>query len=537
MSHLLSVQQISKYFSNKHIFSNLTFSIHRGDRLAIVGKNGIGKSTLLRLLNGDLEVDEGKIIKRSRLTIGYLSQEVSADYSSAQTVKEYLQEQVGNLKALEIAMEACAEKLSSKATPEIIERYGELQAEYERRGGYTIDHRFDQVMNQLHLKSIDQHRMVRTLSGGERVRLALAVLILNQPDVLLLDEPTNHIDARGVEWLEEYFQSYPHAIVVVSHDRKFLDKAVNAIAEISYSKDALIRYTGNYSDYLTEKEKEWARSLRAYEGYHEEVCDLKKIIKTYTYSKKSVGSMRDNNKMAYDKRGEKQQRSESRILKQARKKLQELEQQPVLLPKKPHLQISFNSQSLNSEQRLEIVDLDIEIDRKILLTDLNASFKNGDRVCVTGINGVGKSTLLKTLYKAIKGQNKPLQGEVNTTPSPKVGILYQHAPFEDQDFVLEAFGGSESALMKLGFFEHSILKMRVGTLSEGQKQKLQIAKLINSQATILLLDEPTNHLDINSLNALEEALRSFPGIVIAVSHDRWFVEAVSTQVWNLSRKK
>ena len=488
MSALITAYQLGKSYGPKQLFSELQFSINEKDRLALVGENGAGKTTLLQLLLGQETLDSGKVIQKKGLTIGYLSQVLEVHDSV--TVQEYLE---GDLRQIKARMDALESKLTDEGC---LQEYGQLQEAYDQRGGWDFDSKMERILTGLQLDKVDLQRAIKTMSLGERARLALASLLLKEPDLLILDEPTNHLDEEGLVWLENFLNEYSKAFLVVSHDREFLDRSVSAIVELRKGKT--FRYTGCYSDYLVEKEKERLREEKRFFDYQEEIRQLKRAIKSLSFSKKAPGKLKDNNKMAYDRAGELFEQSEARSLNVLNGKLENLQNNEVVRPPlKGTSFFRFTQVCLNSQ---------------VALTMDGIEYEKGSRLGIKGPNGSGKTTFLKKLYN-----------EAKRAPSVKVAFMTQDDQMcKFQKNIMDHFEDIGSARklfakLKLPF------DLKIDFLSLGEKQKLKLAILLCSKANVLLLDEPTNHLDLQTLEALEKALLAFEGVIIAVSHDRRFL--------------
>lgn len=535
MSFILSAEKISKSYNTVTLFEHIHFHINPTDVIGLIGSNGVGKTTFLRILAGITNPDEGKIIVSPHLKIGYLPQEPLISAEDNLTVKRYLEDATANLGKLSDMIATIADQLNENPTDKVLlETFGNLQEQFEQQGGYTFDYRMESILEglSLHAKIIDSKFI--ELSGGQRARIALAAQLLQQPDLLLLDEPTNHLDLKGIEWLEDYIQKYPKGVVITSHDRKFLDQTARTIVEIPGDKAPFIRFGGNYSNYLIEKEIMRERKEAGYLDHKEEVTQLKRLIRTQSFSKKRVTKAKDNNKMAYDHNGERHQQQQSRTIAQAKEKLQKLEK---TAPKRPPLRsqiwLNFTPTILRSECAIEINKLSFGYGDNLLINNLSLDIYNGERICIVGANGSGKSTLLKLLA----GTLSPSTGAINLAPTASIAYLSQHSEtLSPNQTVIKEYKRTHHAddallrkeLAMCGLFGDERVHTLVADLSYGQKQKLKIAKLVASNANVLLLDEPTNHLDLETLESLENALLQFEGIIITATHDRWFIEQIGT---------
>src|SRR5260221_2010810 len=365
----------------------------------------------------------------------------------------------------------------------------------------------------------------------------LAGLLLGTPELLILDEPTNHLDFHAVDWLEAYLLTYPGAVLVISHDRRLLNKGVEQIVALSSSDHKETVYHGNYDFYLAERERQRLQQVAAYEAQQEEIKRLQRLIKTKTYNTGSGGPPRDGDKMAYDHKGGNVEKGQSREIQNARRRLEKLNEDRLSRPVKGwHITPDFAPEQFGSQAALRLVDVSKAYADRVLFTCVNATIRAGDRVVMVGPNGIGKTTLLKLIL----GLEPPDSGEIKVAGSARLGYLDQEQESLDlTQTVLEAYRegliGPEDEhranLHKYGLFTEAQVLQPIGSLSVGQRRKLQIARLIASKANVLLLDEPTNHLDLESIEQFERALCEFPGTVLATSHDRTFIERVATITW------
>jgi macrolide transport system ATP-binding/permease protein len=531
---VLDVSGLSKSFGAKVILDNVSLTVNRADRIGLVGENGAGKTTLAKIILGELEPDSGRVrLNISHSAPGYLPQEASLD--EAITVQATLERAMGHLDALRIALTELETRLGD---PDTLERYGTLQEEYARLGGYDSEYRMEQVLHGLDLAHVEHTRMVRTLSGGEKTRLALAGLLLSAPELLILDEPTNHLDDAAVVWLEGYLREYSGAVLMISHDRHFLNSAVTSIAELSPVTHTLMLYPGNYDAYVAERERIRAKQESAYEEQQEEMRELQRLIKAKTHNEGKGRPRSDNDKFAKGFfRGRNEGRA-SREIKNAKQRLEELEENAVARPvSRWHIDPDFAPEDLTSRDVIRFVNVSKAYGQRVLFHSLTATIHGGERVVLRGANGIGKTTLIRLLL----GLEAPDSGTIHVASAAKIGYLDQELESLDPNrTVLDEFSrtmtGSESelraSLHRYGLFSGDQVFQPIGSLSVGQRRKVQIAKLIASHANVLVLDEPTNHLDLDSIEQFESALREFPGTVFAISHDRTFTAKVATRVWS-----
>ncbi len=528
MSRLfIQFSHLFKSFGSFSLFEDISLSINEGDVFALIGENGSGKTTLLQLLTGTTQADSGGFSKASGLSIGFLQQEIILPDSSV-SVREFIEG--SSLSDLEKEMGACLED------PNRLSEWAELHEKYERLGGYR-QVPIEQVLRGLKIERSLLDLPMSRLSSGQRVRAALAKVLIENPDLLLLDEPTNHLDQGMIQWLEEALQQRAGACVIVSHDRKFLNASCNRLIEIKNGK--LACYGGSYDFYLEEQERILERQIKAYEAQEEERADLKQKIKAITFSKGKAPPPKDRNIMAYDKRGEKHQKSLQHKLDAMKGRLEEIEGDLLSHPKPKSIKgLKFAESPLASSVAIELDHAGKSYGNKILFSGFCKSICKGDRILVTGPNGCGKTTLLK----AIAG-NLPLdEGSIRSAPTAKMAFLDQEVELLPMDqtplqYFESKYQLSEEDLRrelhKAALGGADLLRRSFSTLSTGQRKRMMLLALVLEKPNVLLLDEPTNHLDFMTLEAFEKALLNFEGAIVAVSHDPTFIEKISTQEWRL----
>ncbi|HLS76174.1 MAG TPA: ABC-F family ATP-binding cassette domain-containing protein [Nocardia sp.] len=470
----LTLRGIGKSYGHRLVLDAVSLTISPGERVGIVGENGSGKSTLLRILAGLETPDTGVAVCTAPGGVGIVEQTLDAD-----TVGAAVDAALAEVRALEVAMQEAADAQDMDA-------YGELLTAFEARDGYAADLRVDQSMHGLGLAGIDRDRKLATLSGGERSRLALACLLAASPEILLLDEPTNHLDDAALSWLEERLRAHRGTVVVVSHDRVFLDRVATAVVRVE--EGAVTRFGGGYSQMLATEAAERRRWEEDYARWCEEIERLRAFSRE-TAHRVAVGrGPKDNNKMAYDRHAGRVQSSVSSRVRQAAEKVRRLEAEPVPRPPEPlRFRAGFRA-------------------ARPARFDLGAlTLGPGERMLIHGPNGTGKSTLLDRMYATVSG---------------RVGYLRQEERFDPRQSVLAAYGGSRSALLATGLFHRDVLDQPVGALSEGQRRRLALARLLAGEHDLLLLDEPTNHLSLRLVEELERALEEYRGALVVVTHDR-----------------
>ena len=512
---LIQLNNITKNFVVNEIFSNVKMEINDKDRVAIVGRNGAGKSTLLKIISGELSFDSGERTISKNTTIGYLSQEfiVREDLSIYEEMITCFDEI--------ISLEANLEKLSYELTPENIEndpglldRFDRLQNEVLTHKDYHYKSKIESVLYGLDFTKDVFDKKISTFSGGEKTRLSMAKLLLSEPDLLILDEPTNHLDMENVAWLENYLSSYNGAIVIVSHDRYFLDKVVNVVYNLEFGK--LKKYVGNYSKFLKQYEEDYEKQLKEFTSQQKDIKRLEEFVQ------KNIARA-----------------STSKMAKSRQKVLDKMEL--IDNPKKDDkaANIEFNIKEQSGRDVLMIENLKVGYDGKQVGNAYNFSVYKGDRISIVGRNGIGKSTLIKTIAK----KQNAIGGSVHYGSKVSLGYYDQkQAEFESSKTILNELW-DEYPLMKeaevrtvLGRFlfrGDSVLKI-VRDLSGGEKARLQLAKLMLEKNNLLVLDEPTNHLDITSKQVLEDALENYEGTIVFVSHDRYFINKIANKVLDIT---
>jgi macrolide transport system ATP-binding/permease protein len=538
---LLSLNAVSKTYADHHVLDDVSLILNRGDRTGLVGANGVGKSTVVKIIVGDVEADSGTVTLAKGVEPGYVPQTVEHDRH--QTISDLLHASQRQLRLAEQRMHELTASMATAQGAELeaaLSEYGTLAEWFEQRGGYDLAYKIGYVLDGLRVSYLDPERPLATLSGGEKTRVALAALLIGAPDVLLLDEPTNHLDFATAAWLETYLQNHHGAMLVVSHDRRFLNTVATSIIELDEHTHRAKAYAGNYDAYLLQKTKERQRWEAEYAAQQDEIKQLRRTIK----SDGGVTTWHGGGKAGNDKfaKGFFKGRSEatiSRAIRNAEEKLARIEADPIPQPPKPlRFRPSFDSTALDANIALTVSDVSMTFGDQTLLGHVGFTLGTNSRMLIVGPNGAGKTTLLNL----IAGKLKPQHGIINVAPSITLGYLEQEEARHNADQTVfdayrEGLIGFEQAhmsdLLAYGLFTYEETTKQVHDLSVGQRRKLQLARLMASQANLLLLDEPTNHLSFDVLEQFEQALREFVGPIIAVSHDRWFIERFNGEVWQL----
>ncbi len=515
---IVSVIQVGKSFGAERVFAGVSFQIDEQDRVGLVGPNGAGKSTLLNLLAGREEPDEGTIARNRNLRIGYLTQ--NTDFHPHNTLREEMLTVFAEVQAWERALGELALQLETTSTgdnnaahEELLQRYDELQTRFEHAGGYTYEHRVSQVLDGLGFTREQQESPVMNLSSGQQTRAALGKLLLQEPDLLLLDEPTNLLDMAALEWLETYLSDWKHAMVVVAHDRYFLDKIVSRTIEMAFGR--IEEYPGNYTRYLHLREERMERRLREYEAQQEHITRTEEFIRRYKAGQRS-----------------REARGRQKLLN----RLERVERPRDF----PEMHFEFSSvidsgQLVLSTQKLAVGYANPASEPTTLVHVADLELLRGDRVGLLGPNGSGKTTLLRTII----GELQPTGGHVYPGHNVRIGYYSQtHSGLNAQRTIVDEIRqvsalseeGARSFLGRFLFTGDDVFKP-IGALSGGERSRVALALLTLQGSNFLVLDEPTNHLDLQSRQFLEEVLGEFEGTMLFVSHDRYFIDSLATKIW------
>ena len=511
----ISVSNLVKEFEvGTKILDGLTFQVDTGERVGLLGPNGCGKTTLLRILTGAMDYDEGEVMIAPGKRMGLISQ--IPVYPEGYTVEDVLATAFEPLRKMEDELARLTREMASGTDPALMSRYDKLTAAYEAAGGYETDTRINKVCNGLSIPQAMREQLFESLSGGEKTRVNLARLILEDTDILLLDEPTNHLDLRATEWLEEYLGKFKGTVLTVSHDRYFMDQVVDRIIEIQEGRAEF--YQGSYSFYAVEKERRYEEKLKQYEKEQAKIEQLEKAaeqMRVWAYS-------------GMDKTFKRVKSMEKRI-----------ERMRVTdRPKKERkMEVRFGEREFRGDEVLTIKGLTKGFGGRTLFSGLGLEVAGGERIALIGDNGSGKTTLLKMIL----GEEAPDGGKVRMGPTVKVGYLPQYVHFDHPErslvdtLIYAQDCTAQSARNRLAAFKfrgEDVFKP-VSALSGGEQSRLRLCMLMDEKINLLVLDEPTNHLDIQSREWIEEAVEEYEGNLLFVSHDRYFIDRFASRIWLL----
>lgn len=510
---LLQTSKLTKLYSGTPILENVQFEVKKGERIAVVGRNGAGKSTLLKMIADEIDFDSGEIHKPQSVILGYFAQ--SSHVNSDDTIYNEMLKVFSKTLQLKKQLEELSLKMAeidptTEAYLKIIEQYQNMNHQFELMSGYTYEAEINNILNRFKFNEIGFDQKISNLSGGQKTRLALAKLLLQKPDILILDEPTNHLDIDTIEWLEGYLKKYSGAVVIVSHDRFFIDQIATTIYEIEYRK--CTKYKGNYSDYIDQKAVAYSSLMKQYEKQQKEISKMEDFI-----SRNIVRA------------------STTKQAQSRRKKLEKMERIEIPKINDKSIGITFEIDRRSGNDVLKVENLSVGYDNQVITDDLNFQINRLDRVALIGPNGIRKSTILKTVAQTLP----PLKGDIYYGKSLDMGYFDQEqANLNSSNTVLNevwnCFPGRlekdiRTLLGNFLFTGDDVFKT-VNQLSGGEKVRLTLCKLMLEKNNFLLLDEPTNHLDIDSKEMLELSLEDYEGTVFFISHDRYFIDKIATRV-------
>ena len=510
----INAVNITKYYGIDCILDNVSFSLNYGEKAGIVGDNGAGKTTLINIIAGKIPYDGGAVNIRKNAVIGYLEQ--IPEYSG--NVHELIMSGFSGLLSIEKQMRLCEHKMCSPdigSYDTLLDKYGELQEQFEKQGGYSIEERFKKVVTGMNVPEDMLSRSFETLSGGEKTRIILCKLLVEEPDILLLDEPTNHLDIDAVEWLEGYLRSYEGCVCIISHDRYFLDHIVDKVIEVEDCK--LKVYHGNFSYYFEEKQKYLALQYQLYCNQQKKVKSMEEAIKRFRlWGKKS---------------------DDPRFFKKARnmeKRLENMDKIDRPRMEKDAINLAFSAGGKSGRDVVRTKGLCKAFGENILFEDMDLHVGRGEKVFLLGKNGTGKTTL----FRMILGEEEADAGTIRVPESGRFGYIPQEIIFEKpKRRVIDEFqyefpyeeGRCRHKLARFNFYGEDVFK-QVGDLSGGEKVRLKLCMLMETKVNVLLMDEPTNHLDITSREVLEETLADYEGTLICISHDRYFIDKLADRI-------
>ncbi|RPJ52404.1 MAG: ABC transporter ATP-binding protein [Chloroflexi bacterium] len=529
---MLQVHQVSRSYGVQTILEEITFSINPGERVGLVGPNGSGKSTLLRILTGAEPPDSGVVFLAPGASLGYLPQ--GLDLALDDTVGEYVRSGIAGFQEAHAQVDALALRLEQDHSAQALDAYGKALSRFETLGGYTVENRVDAVLAGLGLGDVTQSDRVNHLSGGQRTRVGLARLLVAEPEILLLDEPTNHLDIEALEWLEEFLHGYRGAVLVVSHDRRFLDKTVTRIFELDPDRHTLREYAGNYSDYQETKSREIEKQWGEWKNQQSEINRLEQDVRRTKEHALSTERATNNDHL---------RRLAKKVAQRAKAKEKRLQRylasdNRVERPDSPNqMRLSFAPSLRSGQVVISMEAVGKAFGEHWLFRGATQTLQYGERVALVGPNGSGKTTLLRM----IMGEVAPTTGTLSVGPSVRIGYMpQQQEALDPEESALETIQHlapmNESEIFN---FLHYFLiygdKVRQPTanLSYGERARLLLARLVVSGANCLLLDEPVNHLDIPSRQQFETALEAFPGTILVSVHDRAFIEHFATSLWRI----
>ncbi|MTK09551.1 MAG: ABC-F family ATP-binding cassette domain-containing protein [Hungatella sp.] len=549
----LSINNLTKFYGANKIFETISFEVKTGERIGLIGKNGCGKTTIMKIIMGKFKesnlnlqgtnenteqmkagetsyIEEtfedyqaGEVNLRKGVKVGYLNQiPVYSEDTKAIDVIRMAFEKVSDLKRRISELEEKLQTFSGEQLEKALLSYGRLTQEYEIAGGYELETKINKITEGLKINDNLKQLPFHSLSGGEKTRVILAKILLEEPDILLLDEPTNHLDLETTEWLESFLMDYKGSVLIISHDRYFLDHVAMKIVELEFSRANI--YLGNYSYYVLEKERRFLIDYRNYINQQKKIEQMEKQIERY----RIWGNMRDSEAMF-------------KRAKELEKRLEKIEvlEKPVLENRK--VRLNQESAKRSGKMVLETEHLSKSFSDAVLLKDIDMKVYYQDSACIIGKNGCGKSTLLKLIL----GELKPDSGTVKIGAQVKIGYLPQQVVFEDEDqTILEYFSGfhnityeaARNQLARVLFFKDDVHK-KIRFLSGGEKSRLRLCSLTFEKVNFMILDEPTNHLDIDSREVLEETLSAFEGTLLFVSHDRYFINKVAGKIMSFENNR
>ncbi len=509
---MISITNLSYYLGSRALYENASLHIKPNQKIGLIGLNGTGKSTLLRIINGDYQADGGVISKAGDVTLGFLNQDLLS-YQTDDSILSVAMQAFARQNELQLKIDKLLNQMETDYTDDLVDKLGKAQEEFDALDGYTIQSKAEEILEGLGFSTDELHRPLKLFSGGWRMRVMLAKLLLQKPSLLMLDEPTNHLDLPSIQWVEKYIQNYEGSVIVVSHDRDFLDNVVDVTVEVANSK--LNIYAGNYSFYIEEKALRNEIQQGAYENQQAKIRQTERFVERF-----------------------KAKASKARQVQSRVKSLERLDKVDQVMDENARVNFRFNFSTQPGRHVLHLENISKAFGEKRILTHANGTLERGDHVALIGANGRGKSTLLRII-----AGTEPINGAGERRLGHNVSFsFYAQHQLESlrlEDNLIEELKSANPSKTEaelrtvLGCFlfsgEDVFKKIRV--LSGGEKSRVALAKVLLSQANFLLLDEPTNHLDMQSVNILIQALQQYEGTFIVVSHDRYFVSQIANKIW------
>ncbi len=507
---MLSINNLSYHIGSRTIFGNASLHIRPKDKIGLVGLNGTGKTTLLRIINGEVTPDSGDVTKSNDCAIGYLDQDLLS-IDSSDSILSIAMEAFEEAVLLEKNIEALLAKIEREYVEEDVHKLSALQEKYEAIGGYTLQSKAEEILEGIGFNTSDLHRPLNEFSGGWRMRVMLAKLLLAKPELLMLDEPTNHLDLPSIIWVEQYLRNYPGAVIVVSHDKKFLDNVADTIVEVR--DQDLITYQGNYSYYLRERTQRLEILKNAFQNQQQKIKQDERFIQRFRA------------------KATKARQVQSRI-----KSLERMDRIEEVSEEKISVHFNFKLKTKSGRHLVHLKNVSKKYGDNILFTNANLSIERGNKIALVGANGLGKSTLLRIIAGTENYVGEKQDGYNLITAfyaQHQVEALHLNNEILDE---LKQTGTPKTeqelrAILGSFLFSDDDVYKKIKVLSGGEKSRVALAKTLISEANFLILDEPTNHLDIQSVNILIQALRQYEGTCIMVSHDRHFIDQVANKIW------
>ncbi|GAB3960938.1 ABC-F family ATP-binding cassette domain-containing protein [Spirosoma harenae] len=508
---MISITNLSYYLGSRALYENASLHIKPSQKIGLIGLNGTGKSTLLRIINGEYQADGGSISKAGDVTLGFLNQDLLS-YQTDESILSVAMQAFERQNQLQTQIDELLHEMETNYRDELVDKLGKVQEEFDALDGYTVQARAEEILEGLGFSTDDLQKPLRTFSGGWRMRVILAKLLLQKPSLLMLDEPTNHLDLPSIQWVEKYIQTYEGAVIVVSHDREFLDNVVDTTVEVAGAK--LNYYPGNYSFYLEEKALRNEIQKGAYENQQAKIRQTERFIERFKA------------------KATKAKQAQSRV-----KQLARMELVDAVIDESARVNFKFQFSTQPGRHILHLEDITKHYGAKRILTHADIRLERGDKVALIGANGRGKSTLLRI----ISGSEMLNDGRRQLGHNVSFSFYAQHQleSLNVEDSLLEELKqanptkteGELRGVLGCFLFSNDEVFKKIKVLSGGEKSRVALAKVLLSQANFLLLDEPTNHLDMQSVNILIQALEQYEGTYVVVSHDRYFVSQIANKIW------